>query len=211
MFKPAISLTTVISLLLSSCTMPSIVQTQKAIKQDKQTGNSLYKRMHKPVAKANISFSNKPFLASKVFTVEESNKQSLPAIFDQKVSIHTNSLKTFDNYIADLRALTDIDIQISSDALDKLNSTNDTKKESTTVNTNELLKLSMNYSGSLKGYLDQLTNRFGLFWDYDFTNNHINIFYTQTQTFKLVVPESEIENHTSISNSDANRLCFLTP
>ncbi|OIN82967.1 hypothetical protein [Francisella sp. TX07-6608] len=204
MFKPAISLTTVISLLLSSCSMSSIVQTQKAIKQDKQTGNSLYKQMHKPVAKANISFSNKPFLAAKVFTVADNNKQSLPAIFDQKVSIHTNSLKAFDNYITDLRALTGIDIQISSDALDKLNSTNDTKKDVTTVNTNDLLKLSMNYSGSLKGYLDQLTNRFGLFWDYDFTNNHINVFYTQTQTFKLVVPESEIENHTSISNSDAN-------
>jgi len=55
----------------------------------------------------------------------------------------------------------------------------------------------------LKDYLTQLTNRYGLFWQYDFSNKEIIIFHNQTKTFKLIVPQAEIDNQTTIENTNS--------
>lgn len=55
----------------------------------------------------------------------------------------------------------------------------------------------------MKDYLTQLTNRYGLFWQYDFSNKEIIIFHNQTKTFKLIVPQAEIDNQTTIENTNS--------
>ena len=195
--------------MVSSCSsMSSIKATQDAIDYDKSKGNSLYDQTHNPISRHIISYNNKPFLGSKAFVVGNITKP-LPNVFSQDISIDNNTQKELSEYVANLVSLTGFNIQVTSNALDKFNDT-DNKSSSTDSSTktdtgsNTVAKQVISYTGSLKGYLDQLTNRFGLSWSYDYSSKEIAIFATQTKTFKLVVPESQIDNSTSISNSDAN-------
>ena len=195
--------------MVSGCSsMSSIKATQDAIDNDKSKGNSLYDQTHNPISRHIISYNNKPFLGSKAFVVGNITKP-LPNVFSQNISIDNNTKKELSEYVANLVSLTGLNIQISNNALEKLNN-DDSKSSSSTSTTktdtssNHPNKKSISYSGNLKGYLDQLTNRFGLSWGYDYSSKEITLFATETKTFKLVVPESQIDNSTSISNSDAN-------
>lgn len=209
MIKKQLSLAIITTFLISSCSsMSSIEATRSSIKKDKAKGNTLYDKTHNPIQRKVISYNNQPFLGSKAFVVGNITKP-LPKTFTQTISINNNTEKALEEYVSNLVSLTGFNIQVTSNALDKVNN-KDTKSSSTDTSTktdtssNTVAKQIISYTGSLKGYLDQLTNRFGLSWSYDYSSKEIAIFATQTKTFKLVVPEAQIDNSTSISNSDAN-------
>ena len=185
MIKKQLSLAVLTAFFISSCSMASIEATRSAINQDKKKGNSLYDQTYNPINRHLISYSKQPFLASKSFVVSNVIKP-LPKVFNKNININNTTQKPLAEYINNLVSLTGLNIQITNNALDDLN------------------KQVISYTGSLKGYLDRLTNSFGLSWEYNHSSKDITIFVTETKTFKLIIPESQIDNSTSISNSDAN-------
>ena len=209
MIKKQLSLAIITTFLISSCSSISSVEaTRSSIKKDKAKGSTLYDKTNNPIQRNVISYNNKPFLGPKAFVVGNITKP-LPKIFSQNISIDNNNEKTLNEYVSNLVSLTGLDISITNNALDKINnkdtnsnSTNSSTKTDTSNNTVD--KQIISYTGSLKGYLDQLTNRFGLSWSYDYNSKEISIFSTETKTFKLIVPESQIDNSTSVSNTDVN-------
>lgn len=209
-----LSLLLLISLVISSCATPDIKSTKADIKSAKDKGNSLSEQMSKPLSRKYISYSDKPFLGSKSFVIESQSKP-LPDIFTQDISINGSSKQSISRYVTDLSRLTGLNIEISNEALEWLYNDSDNSSSSSTNNTKTSqddsvddtsypTQQTIDYSGDLRGYLNELTNRFGLSWSYDYSSKQISIFHTETQTFKLAIPESQIDDSTSIANSDAN-------
>ena len=201
---------TLTSIILSSCATPDLKATKEAVKNTKKSGNSISDQMSKRLTSSNISYSDSPFLGSKAFTVKDQAKP-LPLIFAEHISLHASSDKNLSQYVSKLSNLINMDITVSNEAQQWLyadNSSSGSSQDKTSASsendTSYPTKQIINYKGDLKGYLDNLTNRFGVSWKYDYTTKSINIFHTETQTFKLAVPKSEIDDSTSISNSDAN-------
>ena len=178
--------------------------------------------MNKPLSRKYISYSNKPFLGSNSFVIESQSKP-LPDIFNQDISINSSSKHNISRYVTDLSRLIGLNIKISNEALEWLYDNSDNSSSSPTNNsktsptnnsntsqddsvddTSYPTQQTIDYSGDLKGYLNELTNRFGLSWSYDYSSKQISIFHTETQTFKLAIPESQINDSTSISSSDTN-------
>ena len=201
---------TLTSILLVSCATPDLKATKDAVKNTKKEGNSISDQMSKRLTSSSISYNDSPFLGSKVFTVKDQTKP-LPEIFAEHISLHSSSDKNLSQYISMLSNLIHIDITVSNEAMQWLyantsssGSSQDKTSSTSDDDTSYPTKQTISYSGDLKGYLDNLSNRFGLSWKYDYTTQSINIFHTETQTFKLDVPESQINDSTSITNSDSN-------
>ena len=205
MFKRNISIMALSVLMLSSC--QAIKDTKKNIATNKDYTLNNYKKTNDSLLTDQISFSDKPYLGSKTFVVADISKP-LPDIFNQSIDINTNSSKSIEDYVNSFANLTSLDILITNEALNwvkdnkvKSNTISTSKKD--TTQTNSQFKLSINYHGDLKGYLNQITNRFGLFWRYDFQKKQIVIFHNQVKSFKLVVPQTQITNQSSINNTNS--------
>lgn len=178
----------ILACLICSCSMSSIQATQTAIDKDKENTNTEYTKLNNSLSRKFISYNNKPFLGFKSFNISAQDKP-LPAIFSQQINIDTNIEKSFNEYINQLINLTNLNIQITNEALEWLSNKKNTQ--------------SLSYKGDIKDYLNLLTSRFGLFWEYNYLTNEIQIFHQQTKTFKLILPQSQIQNSTSISNSNS--------
>ncbi|WP_150467624.1 hypothetical protein [Francisella sp. SYW-9] len=211
MTKKTFCLGILATLVISSCAMPDIKATKTAIKNAKDKSNSLSGQMSTPLSRDYISYSKKPFLGDKSFVIEAQSKP-LPQIFNQQISLNSTNKEDISEYISKLSNLTNLNINISNEALewlygDSSDGTSTSSKSSSSTNSDDTsypTKQIINYSGDLKGYLDELTNRFGLYWKYNYSTKKVTIFHTETQTFKLAIPESQIDDSTSITNTDAN-------
>ena len=210
MMNKKLIVTTLTSIILSSCATPDLKATKDAVKNIKKQGNSISDQMSKRLTTSNISYSDSPFLGSKAFTVKDQTKP-LPKIFAEHISLHSSSDKSLSQYITMLSNLIKIDVTVSNEALQWLHadssSSSSSKSKKSSVSDDDTsypTKQNISYSGDLKGYLDNLTNCFGISWKYNYVTQAINIFHAETKTFKLAVPESQIDDSTSIANSDAN-------
>jgi type IVB pilus formation R64 PilN family outer membrane protein len=197
----------IISIAITSCAFPAVQATKDALHKDMKTGGDISNKMDENRTRDDlISFSGSPFLGSSKYII---SKQAipLPGIFNKSFSISTNEKRSLRRYVRNLNYIHGLKVKISHDAINQLvvdadNSSSSSTSPTTTILKQDTIKYAMNFDGTLKGYLDNLTNNFELSWKYVPAIQTVVIFYTQTKSFKLVVPNSEITDTSTISNTD---------
>ena len=195
----------IISVAISSCAMPAVQANKDALHKDMKIGSAVSNQMDKSRSRADlISFFDSPFLGSSKYIISK-QAIALPAIFDKSFSNNTNEKRDLRSYVSSLNQINGLKVKVSDDAINQLIVDADNSSSSTTSTTTfkqDNIKYAINFDGNLKGYLDNLTNYFGLSWKYVPATKQVIIFYTETKSFKLVVPNSEITDTSTISNTD---------
>jgi type IVB pilus formation R64 PilN family outer membrane protein len=205
MLKRNISVMTLSVLMLSSC--QAIKATKNNIATNKEYTLNNYQKTNASLSSDQISFSDKPYLGLKTFVISDM-AQPLPHIFNQSIKMNSSSSKSIEDHVNSLANLTGLDILITNEGLTWIKENKGSPKISSnsqkdTTQTNLSFKVNINYKGNLKGYLNRITNRFGLFWSYNFDKKQVIIFHNQVKSFKLVVPQTQITNQSSINNTNS--------
>ena len=186
--------------LVSGCS--DIVATQKELAKNMATTQQLYDKTDAKINRASlVNFSKKPFLGSRSYLVDNV-KNPLPKIFEQNYSIATNKAKSLRENVNDLTKITGLKVVITEDAISKLinESVNVTSIRSSYLRQDKI-KYAINFNGKIKVYLDSLTSHFQLSWKYLPQEKEVEIFYVETQSFKLLVPNSQISSTSTIANN----------
>ena len=153
----------------------------KALKK----GQSIYDKHQVNVPDSLVTDSDNVFLSSSPFKIERT--QTLPAIFDKPLVYTTAAGESVSNTVATISKLSGMPISFEDDTLGKL------------VSKHKNVSGIVTYQGSLRSVINQLADRFGLYWKYK--NNKVEIFAVETKVYELDAPIGSFDIANTVSST----------
>jgi type IVB pilus formation R64 PilN family outer membrane protein len=139
-----------------------------------------------------ISKSDSLYLSNEVFEI--TNDVQLPSAFDKRVVYTTGVNESVVNTYGNVAKLAGQEISVSDGARVVIDEAGG------------MLSLGVaSYQGTFLQVLNQISNKYGLFWQYNEKDNNINIFAIETQVYELDAPLGAFKiNNTVNSTSEAS-------
>lgn len=170
--------------MLSACS--SGKETSEQADKTAKQAEKIYKENQVNKSDTLVTRSKQVFLAKSPFEIIK--QEQLPPVFSKHILYTASSTETVSTTIDQLARLTNVPMIFQSDTLDQLTISN---KDVSGVVT---------YQGSLSHALDDIANRYGLYWKYD--NGKVMFFGLETKVYALDAPTGTFTINDTVTSSN---------
>lgn len=153
----------------------------KAIKK----GESIYDKNQVQVPDSLVTDSDNVFLAASPFKITHTTP--LPAVFNKPLIYTTSAGESISDTVSTISNLSGMPIGFKDDTLGKL------------VSQHKNVSGIVTYQGTLRNVINQLADRFGLYWKYE--DGKVEMFAVETKVYELDAPIGSFDIANSVSST----------